>query len=115
MPCIKCNVNVKIPNDIKESIKTKLGKSIEIIPGKSENWLMLVFNDNSKMYFRGRDDVPMAFIDIKLLVRNDVSDAYPELISEITKIFSKELNIESTNIFIKVDETFCWGYDGKML
>ena len=40
MPCIETKVNVKIPKEKEESIKSKFGKAIEII-GKSESWLMV--------------------------------------------------------------------------
>lgn len=115
MPCIKCNLNVKVSNKITENIKTKLGKSIELILRKNESWLMVIFNDDLKMYFRGSKDELVAFIEVKLFVKNDMSNAYPKLISEITKIFCEELDIKPTNVFVKIDETYNWGYDGKML
>ena len=41
MPYIKTTTNVSVPADKEQIIKQKLGKAIEIIPGKSERWLMI--------------------------------------------------------------------------
>ena len=52
MPYIKTSTNINI-DDIKLSnIKSKMGEAIRLM-GKSEDWLMLEFNDNAKMYFKG--------------------------------------------------------------
>ena len=43
MPCIQTKVSVKMTEQQEKTIKTELGKAISLIPGKSENWLMLTF------------------------------------------------------------------------
>lgn len=115
MPCIVCNVNIKIPENKKESIKTRLGKAIELIPGKSEKWLMIIFNDECKMYFQGVDNFTMAFVEIKMLIKKDVNDSYYSLASNITETINEELNIDPNHIYIKFDETSFWGFNGKIL
>ena len=52
MPCIQTKVNVPLSAEQKEVLKTELGKAISLIPGKSENWLMLTFEDNCSIFFR---------------------------------------------------------------
>ena len=44
-----------------ETIKKELGQAIEIIPGKSERWLMISIEPDSRMYFHG-DNSKMAFV-----------------------------------------------------
>ena len=41
MPYIELNVNKTVEKELKETIKSTLGKLIEKLPGKSENWLMV--------------------------------------------------------------------------
>ena len=53
MPFINSRVTVKLSDEKEESIQSRLGKAIELIPGKSEEWLMLGFEDNYKLYFKG--------------------------------------------------------------
>lgn len=109
MPYIKTSTNVSISDEKLEIIKTKIGKSIEIM-GKTENWLMLEFNDNSKMYFKGNNDNPIAFLDVKVLGQVNNSN---EMTRELTNIISSELNISPSNIYISYQGYSDWGYNGS--
>lgn len=44
MPYIHIVTNASIPDNTEEMLKTQLGRAIEILPGKNENWLMLNFH-----------------------------------------------------------------------
>ena len=41
MPFINSKVSVKTTEKQQKELKTRLGKAISIIPGKSESWLMV--------------------------------------------------------------------------
>ena len=62
MPFIDSKVSVKTTAEQQKELKTRLGQAIAIIPGKSESWLMVNLEDDQKMYFRGDDSQPLAFI-----------------------------------------------------
>ena len=53
MPYINSKVSVQITKEQETEIKTALGEAIRLIPGKSEQWLMIGFEDSVSMYFRG--------------------------------------------------------------
>ena len=44
---------LEISAEKEEAIKQKLGQAIAIIPGKSEGWLMVGFEDEYTLYFKG--------------------------------------------------------------
>ncbi|MDF2589705.1 MAG: hypothetical protein K0S41_3546 [Anaerocolumna sp.] len=111
MPYINTKTNVTVSKEKETNIKTKLGKAIELIPGKSENWLMLSFDDECSMYFKGQNDKPIAFVEVKLFGSASAS-AYDKLTAEITNILSEELNIPSNQTFIKYEEISHWGWNG---
>ena len=46
MPFINSKVSVPLTDSEKETLKGKLGQAISLIPGKSESWLMVGFEDN---------------------------------------------------------------------
>ena len=52
MPFIGNKVTAKISEEKEKIIKEKLGKAIELL-GKSEEYLMVGFEDNYKLYFAG--------------------------------------------------------------
>lgn len=65
MPYINTSTNIKITDEKREKLKVRLGRAIENL-GKSESWLMLGFDDEKPMYFKGDSSSPMAFVDISV-------------------------------------------------
>ncbi len=112
MPYISTKTNVTITKDKEKAIKSKLGKAIELIPGKSENWLMLAFEDQCSLYFKGNSDQPIAFVEVKLFGSSNAS-AYDKLTTEITTILKEELEIAPNQIYVKYEEVQNWGWNGN--
>lgn len=111
MPFIKVKTNVKITQDNQESIKTKLGKSIELIPGKTESRLMISFDHECKMYFKGENSEPMAFVEI-LLFGSSTKSAYSNLTAAVTEILHQDISIAPQNVYVKYEECEHWGCNG---
>ena len=111
MPFIDTKTTVKITDEKRDAIKSLLGKAIELIPGKTEKWLMLSFEDDVKMYFAGDDSSDMAYVEVKIF--GTAEDKYYEaLTKEITEIFGKVLSIAPDKIYVKYEECFHWGWNG---
>lgn len=111
MPCIQTKVNVKISPEKEENLKKELGKAIALIPGKSEAWLMLTFEDECHISFQGKSDEPAAFVEVKIYGKASGS-AYESLTAEITRILSGELGIRADRIYVKYEEAQYWGWNG---
>ena len=111
MPYIKTTTNVDVTAEKEQIIKQKLGKAIEIIPGKSERWLMLSINPDVKMYFHGDED-KMAFVEVSIFGKASPQN-YQSLTAEITRILCEELGIASDYIYIKYEESSYWGWNGS--
>ena len=52
MPFINSKISTSLTEAQESEIKTRLGQAIQTIPGKSENWLMVGFEPDYKLYFR---------------------------------------------------------------
>lgn len=109
MPYIKTSTNVKIEEEKLNTIKSKMGQAIRLM-GKTEDWLMLEFNDDVKMYFKGNSDNPIAFLDVRVLGSVNNSN---EMTHELTNIISNELGISPNNIYIAYQGYSDWGYNGS--
>ncbi|AGF59221.1 phenylpyruvate tautomerase PptA (4-oxalocrotonate tautomerase family) [Clostridium saccharoperbutylacetonicum] len=112
MPFIGSKVSVEISKEKEEIIKTKLGKAIELIPGKSETFLMVGFEDGYSLYFAGEKLEKGAFIEVKIFGKAS-KDAYANLTAEICKIYEEELEIPQNKIYVKYEEVSDWGWNGK--
>lgn len=111
MPFIQLKTNAEINANDEKLIKSKLGELITIIPGKSENWLMVQISGGKKMYFKGSDE-KCAMIEVKIYGKA-TGETYDKLTYEITNLVSKTLNIRSTRIYVSYFETPNWGFAGS--
>lgn len=110
MPNISSKINISLPKEKEISIKTKLGKAISLLSGKSEAWLMCSFQDNCALYFQGSDS-PAAFVEVQVYGRIN-SDEADKLTAEICSIFEAELSIPQNRIYVKYEEVSQWGWNG---
>ncbi len=111
MPFINSKVSIKLTNEQKDAVKTRLGKAIAAIPGKTENWLMVGFEDEYSLYFQGNQNGPTAFIEVKIFGKASASD-YDRLTGLLTMIFQEELKISQDRLYITYQEVENWGWNG---
>ena len=111
MPFIHSKTSVKTTKEQQVEIKKRLGKAISIIPGKSEAWLMINLEDDQKMYFRGDDSEPIAYICVNMYGSPD-REAYEKMTAELTKIYGDVLGIAADHMYIKYDASMDWGWNG---
>lgn len=112
MPYIKTTVSKEISESTKLNLQKKLGEAIALIPGKTESWLMLAFEDNVPMAFQGRNDSDYAFVDVSIF--GSASDAaYDRLTGAICSIMNEELGISPDHTYVKYEESNQWGWNGR--
>ncbi len=114
MPYIELNYNRTISETEEQKLKEELGKAISILPGKSEDRLMVEIKDNMKLYFKG--DKTKANMMIKVLVYgnplspnvlNNFTNKVSDIISNIIPNLSKD------HIYISYFFTENWGFNGE--
>ena len=113
MPFIHTRVNRPIDPAAEKEMARKLGKAIELL-NKSESWLMLQFEDNCHLYFKGDSQKPLAFVNVKLL-GGASKEQYNSLTAEITHILADTLSISPDGVYVEYDETDYWGWNGANL
>jgi hypothetical protein len=110
MPFISLKTNQTINSSTETNLKNKVGNAIRIL-GKTEDWLMLNFEDEQRMYFKGDTSEGIAFLNVKIYGKA-CKVAYDDMTKELTKIVSQELDISASNIYIQYEECNIWGYNG---
>ena len=109
MPFINTKVNISLSSEKKDALAARYGKASSII-GKSESWLMLGFEDNCSLYFRGDGSEPTAYVDVNLYGGRSAS--FSAFTAEISKILNEELGISPDRIYVKYSPTPDWGWNG---
>ena len=112
MPFIDSKVSVKMTDDQKTEVKKRLGAAIAVIPGKSEDWLMIDLADQQNMYFKGEGDLPIAFVGVNIYGDPDKA-AFNKMTSEITKIYTEVLSIPADRIYVRYSASKDWGWNGS--
>lgn len=112
MPFINSKVSVAMSQEKKDAVKAKLGQAITLVPGKSENWLMVGFEDSYDLYFQGNQDGPTAFVEVKVY-GGASPDVFSKLTGEICDIYQEELGIPKNRIYVKYEEVENWGWNGS--
>ncbi len=114
MPVIQTHASVSIPESAREKLKAAYGKAICNVPGKSERWLMCLFDENKPMYLGGDDSEPCAFVEVSAFARNEVpASAWEAMTEEITPVLTAELDVDPSRIYIQYGTSANFGWNGS--
>ena len=100
MPFIETKTSVAVSKEQLVALKEAFAKAIEIIPGKSEQWLMLNTIGECNMAFRGDMDTPCAMIKVEIFGKaKDIE--YDRLTEELCRVASNILGVPSDRIYVR--------------
>jgi hypothetical protein len=111
MPLITINTALKLEKNQKDTLKTKLGQLISILPGKEEKGLMVDISDNHSMYLRGEEKKSCAFVEVRIKGTADFN-AKQELTKAIFALLEECLGIKNDEAYINFLEFEYWGSRG---
>ena len=114
MPFIKAKVSCPVTKNQEAELKRRFGKAIELVPGKSEEYLLLEFEDNCSLWLRGEQDEPIAYIEAAIF-GNEGHYGYDAFTAEITEAFSAILGIQPERVYIKYEDIMAWGVSGRYI
>ena len=111
MPMIITKASTPITEQQQAELTRALGEAIALLPGKTEEWLMLSFEENVRLAFRGKSDRPLCYVEVNLLGKAPRS-AYDKLTERLCEIIENLLGISQDGIYVKYEEAEVWGYNG---
>ena len=111
MPFINSKISTSLTEAQETEIKTRLGQAIQTIPGKSESWLMVGFEPDYKLYFRGSNAEPMAMVEVSVYGSENPA-AFSKLTGQICDIFNDVLGISPDHVYVKYQAVSNWGWNG---
>lgn len=111
MPFVRSKVSVSVSKEQELALKAGLGKAIACVPGKREDYLMLSFEDNCHLYFQGKNDKPIAYLEAALF-GNEMHYGYDDFVALVTELYEKTLQIPKENIFIRFEDIPDWAEGG---
>lgn len=114
MPTIQIKTSVKLSFNAKEQIKSELGEAIALIPGKSEQWLMVLFGTCEDLYFQGSKAPNAALVEVGIK-GNASRDDFGKLGKSITDSLVNNAEIDANNVYISYSEFSNYSWNGNLL
>lgn len=112
MPYFDIATTQKLTNTSKKQLQQEMGRIIELIPGKSESWLMVQLHDEACLSFAGTADAPAAVVTLKTFGEL-VSEQYDMLTAEICQRVGTLLQTSSDRIYVIYEPITHWGWNGS--
>lgn len=112
MPYIGISTSKKLSEEQKDALKTALGESIGVIPGKSEKALMIDISDAHTMYFAG-EKRQLAFVDVRCYGSTEFANkkAFTEAAFDVVQ---QTTELPEDSIYLTYSEFANWGTKGSM-
>lgn len=113
MPVIHTYSSTPIPEAARESLKATYGEAIALVPGKSEQWLMCLFDENVPAYHAGTCDEPVAYVTVDVFARTPVARSVWEAMTPvICDALHDQLGVDPARVYIKYGESTNFGWNG---
>lgn len=113
MPVIHTYTSTPIPDKTRDELKALFGDAIEAVPGKTEQWLMCLFEENVSIYHAGSDVEPAALVTVDVYATESVdASAWKELTASICDALHEKLDIDPARIYIRYGTTPDFGWNG---
>lgn len=112
MPFISFTTNKTLTLSQEKKLKEQLGELITLLPNKTEENLMLHFEDRQIMYFRGKDTDCMK-IECQLFHEADL-ESKQKFVKAVMKEVENITKIPVKDQYLTVVEYQHWGRDGEL-
>ena len=112
MPVIHTHVSVPTTAEQRDALKTAFGQAIPAVPGKSEGWVMCLFESDVPMYFGGTNDAPAAYVEVNVFGSSVPKSAWQKLTPAIMDALQDTLQIPADRTYIRYTATPDWGWNG---
>jgi hypothetical protein len=108
---INLQVSATLSSEDKNNAAKELGRLINLMPGRSEKYLMVSINDGYTHYLAGAELERSAFMDLRLL-GHESEEGQEKFVVAAQAALSKLLDIPIGNIYTNILEMPHWGARG---
>jgi hypothetical protein len=112
MPYISVQIGKKLTDAQKDSLAEKIGKLVEIIPGKFYEKTMVQIDDG-RLIYRGGKATECLFMETRLFQENDLAGK-TEFTNKLFELFDRELGIPNSQVYMNILELKHWASKGKL-
>ncbi len=108
MPYIELKTTVPVDMSKKEELREDFGKAITLVPGKTEDVLMVEIEDQKDMWLGASKLDKGAYLSVDYF--GVVEDKYLDLLNdELFKILKEKLSLQQEQIYVTFTPRADWG------
>ncbi|WP_322174656.1 hypothetical protein [Acutalibacter caecimuris] len=107
MPFIDVKASCPISPQQEERLKSGLGQAIGLIPGKTEESLMLRFTGGCHMWFAGSQEGPIVMADVAIYGSTGPED-FQAFGAQAVSLLKEALNAKQ--VYLKLAQTTNWAW-----
>ena len=113
MPYIEAKVSIKLDENKKNELQTKLTKIVSAAFSKPEMYIMTNIEDEKSLYMGGNKAEKGAYIMVRSL--GAISKAYCQSATkEICDTLTNDFGLNGSNIYVTYHPVDLWGWNGSM-
>ena len=114
MPFVIARVNVPLGEAEEHSLKERFGQAIGAVPGKSEQSLMVAFEERYHLYVAGDGSQPAAYVEASVFA-NEGHAGYREFAAQVASAFQDVLGIDARRVYIRFSDIPVWSVAGMVV
>lgn len=112
MPYFDVKTTTSLNAETKENLYHELARIIELVPGKSESWVMVNLADQAQMCFAGISAEPAAAVVLKTF--GELEGQYYDLLTkEICSRISPMIGVQPDRLYVTYEPITHWGWNGE--
>lgn len=114
MPFVVVRVNIAITTEQEQELKVRLGQAIGIVPGKSEEYLLVDIEDRCHLFLAGDGQTPLAYLEVSVF-GNEVHAGYTAFTKAVTQSLKDVLGIAPDHVYLHFSDVTAWGVSGRYI
>lgn len=111
MPYFEVQTSAALPEEERAGLRRELARVIELVPGKSERWLMVHIEDGADMAFAGDASAPAAMVELKTFGELEAG-LYDMLTRELCASLPPLLHVPADRLYVVYEPISRWGWNG---
>lgn len=113
MPYIQARLSIKLDDNQKNDVQSKLTDVVSAAFSKPKNYIMTEIQDECSLYMAGNKVEKGAYISISLL-GSAAKDKCNAVTQKVCDMLNSDYGISGSGVYITYHPTELWGWNGMM-
>jgi len=114
MPFVVVRVNTAMTTEQELGLKAQLGQAIGLVPGKSEEYLLVDVENRCHLFLVGDGQTPLAYLEASVF-GNEGHAGYAAFTRAVTQSLHDVLGIAPDHAYLRFSDIGAWGVSGQYI